>query len=58
MVVPLLNLYPYVLLSSIALSGLRAMQKSRGDRASPWYIPHLIVMTSAILFEFADKVVL
>ena len=36
MVVPLLNLYPYVLLSSRALNGLRAMQNSKGDRVSPW----------------------
>ena len=55
--VPLLNLYPKVLLSSKALNGLGAIQNSKGDRATSLFISHLIV-TSAILFEFADRVVL
>ena len=55
--VSFLSLYPYVLLSSKELNRLSAVQNSKGDRASPQYIPDLMV-TSAILFEFADKVVL
>ena len=32
------------------------MQNSRGDRESPWYVPHLM-LTWAISFELARKVV-
>ena len=56
-VIPHLNLYPQALLSSRALNGLSTIQNSRGYRASPLYIPHLMV-ACAILSELADRVVL